>query len=314
MPLISSNVFKQRPGETLADIPIYSDNRPQDEIRFRHIMHAFRGSPRNQEIQNLTFESIRTAQQFDRAIKVVPVVVLYEKDHDVVPLDLLKSPDITRTVSEFSSFKIQRDLPLLFDIVEHGQSVTLDDDNGIEFTILTNSDIHLQPFFYRAILDLIDFGYDVITVNRRTVPWSGSLTSRLIFAEHGADHLGFDCFVFPSHYVKLFERSDACCGMPHVMRSLLYNLVARANHFLMLTQAHLTCHIGDDQRWSADKFADYEHYNIERAKDILGKLSSKSIEKKRLSEFVMIHEMDTYKDFLKSRDGFLTSVVSRGIR
>jgi hypothetical protein len=42
-------------------------------------------------------------------------------------------------------------------------------EDEIEFLVMTNSDIHLQPTFYCVLGEFIKQGFDVVTVNRRTL-------------------------------------------------------------------------------------------------------------------------------------------------
>ena len=125
------------------------------------------------------------------------------------------------------------------------------DEHTVEFVVWTNSDIHLQPPFYRVLAELIHQGYDAITVNRRTIDIDRRARSfsPLFMADSGAEHPGFDCFVFPAAMFRSFVRSRACCGAAEVMRSLLFNIVANARRFLMLTTPHMTFHLGNDQPW-----------------------------------------------------------------
>ena len=81
------------------------------------------------------------------------------------------------------------------------------------------------------------------------------------------------------------------------MRSLLFNLVARARRFLMLTQAHLTFHLGDDQYGQDPKFSDYEHFNIAEAENVIATLARDPDKAKRLADFIAVHEIGAHERY-----------------
>jgi hypothetical protein len=77
-----------------------------------------------------------------------------------------------------------------------------------------------------------------------------------------------DCFVFPRAWIDSFLRTEAVTGVGGVMRSLLYNLVAKADHLLFLCSAHLTLHYGDDRSWRASHFVPALAHNGKEARDL----------------------------------------------
>ena len=146
--------------------------------------------------------------------------------------------------------------------------------------------------------EFISRGYDVITTNRRTIDVdSGDRSfSPLYMADRGSDHGGFDCFVFPISMLEKFVVSNACCGSGHVMRSLLFNLVALARRFLMLTNAQLTYHLGNDEFWGAPAFHDYMHFNIRQAVAVITRLAADPEAARTLADFIHVHEGDAYRE------------------
>ena len=70
--------------------------------------------------------------------------------------------------------------------------------------------------------------------------------------------------------------SNACIGGDFVARSLLYNMIANSKHMLMLRQAHLTFHIGDEREWSDPKFKDYREFNVKQAISVLVSLTKRN--------------------------------------
>jgi hypothetical protein len=328
MPWITPIVFKQASDEALTRIPRFGDG-PRN-IRFRHIVHAYKDEavPVNTAVQSITFASIDVARRFaEPNYPVTCVAVTYPEDTDLIPVSFVTAPTLQRVVTEIAHFAAQRPLPLLFDILRNGSSpsvpasgkpslhrafsrlfaplrgarsshrsrVTPSDE--IEFLIMTNSDIHLQPPFYYVLGEFIQQGYDVITVNRRTidVDQQHRCFSPVFFAERGSNHPGFDCFIFPLRMMEGFVSSDSCCGAGQVMRSLLFNLVAHARRFLMLTHAHLTFHLGDDQYAQDPKFSDYEDFNIVQAQNVVATLARDPEKAKRLADFIAVHETERYR-------------------
>lgn len=82
------------------------------------------------------------------------------------------------------------------------------------------------------------------------------------------------------------------------MRSLLFNLVAHAGRFLMLTRPHLTFHLGNDVHWSNPIFADYLYFNFLESLSIVSALAKNPEKAKRLADFISIHENAEYRDAL----------------
>ncbi len=317
MPWLTPNVFKQAADEALVRLPRYSDGPKR--VRFRHIIHAYRDQqlPQNTAVQGITFETVlQAAKHAAPEFPVTCVAVTYPEDRDLVPSGIAAARPLSRVVGDVATFKVSRVLPLLFDVLKLGAEVEWTarrEPNWLklwhskstsesrptdetEYVVMTNSDIHVQPAFYRVLATLIAQGYDVITVNRRTldVDLNDRDFSPLFMADHGKDHGGFDCFVFPQSMMDSFVESTSCCGAGHVMRSLLFNLVAHANRFLMLTQAHLTYHLGDDQVWNTEPLKDYIDYNIAQGRAVIASLSQDPAKAQRLAEFVAAHEPAVY--------------------
>src|SRR5580658_9601046 len=167
MPWLTPVVFKQGPNETLAQVPLFDDG--PKTIQFRHIVHAYRDAafPENTTIQSITFDTIASARGFAAPnLNASCAVVTFPEDIDMVPAGFEAAPALERDVSNVVQCAVQRRLPLLFDILWNGASVPPPMDNSgskegatgtrglaharsdpMEFLVLTNSDIHLQPTF-----------------------------------------------------------------------------------------------------------------------------------------------------------------------
>ena len=199
MPWITPIVFKQASDEALTQIPRFGDG--PKKLRFRHIVHAYKDKavPVNTAVQSITFATIDIARRLaEPNYPVTCVVVAYPEDIDLIPVSFVTAPTLQRMVTDVAHFTAQRPLPLLFDILRngssspvpfgkrsprrafsrlieawrttgssHGSRVTPPDET--EFLIMTNSDIHLQPSFYYVVAEFIQQGYEVITINRRTI-------------------------------------------------------------------------------------------------------------------------------------------------
>jgi hypothetical protein len=266
MPRLTDNFCRQNRDESLADVPRYADG-PQ-HVRFTHVVNPYRcQSEQEMAVQQLTFETIRNAVRIAAPfVKVRCVCVTNQDDLDLVPADFIAARPLTRTVLDVATFRVRRALPLIFDILDHGIGVA-DDPPEIpgceDFIIFTNMDIHLQPHFYLVILEFIRAGYDMIDVHRRTIPQYSPLAAQLpvMFSEEGIHHGGLDCITFPRRKYQAFVRNNACVGMSLVMKGILVNCTMQAKRFLVLANARLTFHLGNERAWAAPLFGDYESFN-----------------------------------------------------
>ena len=304
MPWLTPVVFKQVPGESLMQVPRFDDG--PERIRFRHIVHIYQDKavPDNTAVQSITFDTIRQASQYaEPDFSVAPVMVVFPEDADLIPFDMIRAPLLTREAADVAQFASPRRLPLLFDVMRHGMAAETGvrpDSNAASYVVFTNSDIHLQPIFYRSLATLIRLGYDTICVNRRTIDAAAGQRgfSSLFMADVGRDHPGFDCFAFPAASLDRFVFNHACCGAGGVMRSMLFNLAATARRFLMLSQAHLTFHLGDDMFWQGAQFDDYLRFNYREAVGLLAKLMRDPEKAAQVADFVNAHEAQHYRDAL----------------
>jgi hypothetical protein len=308
MPWLTPSVFKQVPGEALICLPRLADRG--QPLRFRHIVHAYddRELPANTAVQAITFRTMRDAIAYaGPELPVTAVAVTYPDDAHLVPDGIERAPPLCRHAADVADFKIRRPLPLLFDILGNGlvDASGASAPGGGDYIVHTNSDIHLQPYFYKVLAELIGQGWDAITVNRRTVGADPEQRdfSTLFMADAGADHPGFDCFVFPAHWFAGFAQSRSCCGASYVMRGLLYNLVARASRMLMLSNAHMTFHLGDDRKWEAAAYGEYEDFNLAEARNVLRAYAGDSEAFSRLHPFVLAHEEDPFKQTVRQLAG-----------
>jgi hypothetical protein len=237
-------------------------------LRIAHIVNPVQVQPPSDLVvaQPITFESMRIAKQ--QAVGRVVVDLLsvgYAEDEPVMPAGFQALPVLTRSVLDVAAFQYQRKLPLLRDILDR-----LYMGSDAEVFIYTNVDIGLQPDFYLAVQKVIDQGFDAFVINRRTIANTYTAVTQLpqMWAEAGASHRGWDCFVFRSEFYSQFTLGDVCIGAPRVGLALLANLMACANHFKEFKEEHLTFHLGDDRLWRDSRFQAYADHNS-RELDIL---------------------------------------------
>lgn len=283
MPWLIDDVFRQGESEGLCDLPeVGARPRP---ARFVHLVNPF-GSPdgpSNDRVQAVSYESMRRARGFCPKTAVHLVAVVAPEDRDCVPEGFELAGVLNRNVTDVASFAHPVRLPLVFDVLELGCTYARKladekrEDPESVYIVFTNVDIALMPYFYAAVSDIVGRGYETLTIFRRTIPPIDPDPTNLasMYAEYGATHDGFDCFVIPLSQFDRYVRSDACIGRGFVMRSLLYNMVANANKMAIVRKAHLTFHIGDDKHWKVPKFEDSNRFNVEQAKLVLINLAER---------------------------------------
>ncbi len=303
MPWLTPTVFKQSEKESLIGLPTFAGG--QKRLRFRHIVHVYddKDLPVNTQVQQITFQTMAGAIAFAAPdIAVRCVAVTYPEDLGLVPAGITHAPVLQRFVTDVADFATKRPLPLLFDILGNGLAAqaAFDEEavsDAAEYIVLTNSDIHLQPYFYRVLAELIGQGWDVLSVNRRTLDVEPGQRgfNPLFLAEPGKEHGGFDCFVFPASMVAQFAHTQSCCGVGYVMRSLMFNLVALAPRYLMLTGAHLSFHLGDDRKWQVSAYDEYLDFNLDQARAVITAVAGDPEKLTRLADFIQAHEDDPFK-------------------
>lgn len=192
---------------------------------------------------------------------------------------------IRRHVCDLASFKIERRLPLLWDILDAALARVESDD---DYIIYTNVDIVTVPYFYDAVAEIISKGIDAFSINRRTVSklWETKEYSFLSVSEVGITHPGSDCFVCKAEYLRSAVRTEACLGIVNIAKSFLYNAAALSPRFVIIPNAHLTCHFGDDRGWVDQEFAEYSEHNKACAIHVAGELCKKDdLYRDRLMQF-----------------------------
>jgi hypothetical protein len=240
-------------------------------LKIVHIINPFKGSENHQNIQNITFESIRKAKDYAVDIDVEIYSTQFQEDIDVVPDFINKKIELTKSVIDYNSKLKVRKLPLIKDVLD-GVISNCDAD----YIVYTNIDIGVMPQFYAAINDIIKEGVDAFIINRRRISEKYNSVNQLeqIYSETGEMHNGYDCFVFKRTLYSQFILGNVCLGIPHVGNTLAFNLMCFANKFRLYTHKHLTFHIGYDlvKNWGGKE---YLAHNKKEYLKVLKNLNSK---------------------------------------
>ncbi|NEO50759.1 MAG: hypothetical protein F6K55_44440 [Moorea sp. SIO4A3] len=261
-------------------------DKSKNNIGLHHLINPYYSSKEfDSQTQTKALTSIERARQLSQYSENIKISAVYEPGQELL-VDNFK-PDyqsfIDRNVLDIRNFEIPCKLPLVFDILEAGVKNAKPDD----FIVFTNTDIILAPYFYDAVIDLLQLGFDAITINRNTISKKQILIDSLAInmAEKGRYHPGYDCLIFSVKNFKNFVTNQACLGRRAVMLGLVHNLVYFSKQMLMLKKANLTFHIGDDRSWCDHKYKDYTDFNISEINLMLEKLLDDTDEGINLLEY-----------------------------
>jgi hypothetical protein len=296
---LTDNVLVQDQASAfVASAPILWDSIESpleyDPNRLGHVVNWFNGDEESRQMQAETARTMRVAaRQTSGPAEEAPefdcrLLACVERGQiSTIPLGFRPTQPLSQSVLDVGAFGVSRPLPLLFDILEAGAGAA--DSEG--FLIFSNADICLQPHFYSMVRALLAKGFDSLIINRRTLDPLSSYGAHpeLAMMETGRSHPGLDCFVFPVPWVTQFARSNACIGAGWVMRSLLYNLVAKAKQMLILRDVNLTYHFGDDRSWESEALSDYVAFNLAEARSVLSRIAANEITRAVLEKFCLAH-------------------------
>lgn len=268
---VSESIFWQDSEQSILDIVSELDSKQKCETihNLLHIVNWFDsdGSKKLDTVQSTTLKSMQVARQFlaiqGTSSRIDLASITLEEDCCIVPQGVDELLVLKRDATSIEGFEITRKLPLIFDLIDLAdESQTLAD-----YVIYTNSDICLQPNFYITVLDLLKLGFDSLIVNRRTIERKDEADfATLASADIGNSHPGLDCFIFPRKLIGKFIRNNDVTGAGQVNRGLFLNLVTQANSLLVLTEANLTYHYGDDRTWTSSQMKEYENHNKSEVK------------------------------------------------
>ena len=231
-----------------------------DKIHLAHLVNPVK-SPVYAElsyVQPITFETMRIAREVaqSQGIKVELLSTQFAEDHSIIPEYVRKTPDLERSAADFGNFSKPKKLPLLCDLIAR-----LYDGSEAPFLIFTNVDIALQPNFYVEVAKRIRSGLDAFIINRRRISGHYRSLEELpaMYADPGAPHPGFDCFIFHRSLYQKFQFEKVCVGIPFIEITFSQNLFCYAKRFQLFDSDFLTFHIGMEIFKKRDK--EYFRYN-----------------------------------------------------
>ncbi len=265
-------------------------------MKISHIVNPVQVSPRSDlyVAQPVTFRAMRASKQHCHDdLDIELQAVCYEEDAALVPEYFQSGPLLERSVMDVGDFRKRRKLPLIHDILKSAV-----ERSDADYLIYTNVDISPMPFFYSAIGDALQ-EYDALVINRRTIEKcpTGDRPLAFYYQQVGQSHPGFDCFVFKREHYRQYQLFDACIGANWIGRMLICNLLAYANHPAILTDAHLTFHLGDDRSWKTAENIDFDRHNEAQ----VGKLMLALHQAGRIDRHQLVTR--TYREFyLKTED------------
>jgi hypothetical protein len=215
-----------------------------EPVHIAHLVNPVRApiDARLAGAQLLTFESMRqAAAAASPAVRVDLLTTQYPEDHSIIPLWFSKTPDLARSVADEHRFTVHRKLPILADLLDR-----LYTSSDAPYLIYTNVDIIVHPTFYIEVARRIESGLDAFMINRRRVPDIYSSVDQLpaIFADRGAPHPGFDCFVFHRRLYPRFCLGRVCVGIPFIEITFSQNLFCHATRCALFADDFLTFHVG----------------------------------------------------------------------
>jgi len=228
-----------------------------------------------ERIQSVTLRSLADAVSFCHDERVDVLAAVFEEDVAAVPSGVRLTSFLERSVLDHGSFTREVRYPLIAEVLQRAF-----DASEADFIIYTNMDIIVQPFFYRAVTQLLRDGTDAVIINRRRIADLGQTADDLpmILAEVGRSHPGFDCFVIHRALIPRLQLEDICLGVPFVEASLLYNLLAFAKNCVIRPVLHLTTHLGLEVM--PDRDTEYHRHNKERFEHVLPSLKPLLVGKK----------------------------------
>lgn len=218
------------------------------EFQFNHIINPFIDDkdgkiPRHVEI---SLESIFKARKSDSC----KLSIICFEDEISYFSKYGKVGILTRSSEEFNFTGKEKKLPLLREILEKGNQL-----NNSDYIIYTNADIGIQPYFYERISYELNKGFDALIINRRRVNSNASYTEAV--SDNGMLHNGYDCFVFKTELLTEIKLNNIIVGIPHVGNTLMLNILRHSKKPLLLTNGHLTFHLGYElvKKWGGKEIS-----------------------------------------------------------
>lgn len=228
---------------------------------FAHIINVVSDAENKEvaNIQRLTLASFMKARAYSDPSHNIKQFACFHKNHPVtIDSSFEKLPPLEKSILDVGTFNNNRALPLLKDILQLAVS-----NSTADYIIYSNADIGLMPQFYNVVAEEIKKGHDAIVINRRRVPSTLNKAEDLdtIYSEVGRPHIGYDMFVFKRELFSKFILNNTCIGIPFVGNDLFYNLFCFAENPVLLTDKHLTFHVGLEltKDWGSSDLAKHNY-------------------------------------------------------
>lgn len=220
-------------------------------------------------IQQHTIASLSKARYNSKQLVVKQIHLCYPEEKILCAEDAKIQPLLSKSLADFCNSS-KKKLPLLSEILIKG-CVNANE----EYIIYTNMDIIISLDFYNVINKWIDENTDALIINRRRIAkkflYTNTEEQYLLFSETGKTHPGFDCFVFKKSLLDQFILGNTCVGIPHAETCLAHNIFAFSKKCRLITDAHVTFHIGIElhKTWGTKKEI---NHNYNEFRTVLKKL------------------------------------------
>jgi len=233
-------------------------------IKFAHLINSFKCNKDNPSYlyyaQPITFKSMTVAKNTAKKnnIDIKLYSIHYPEDNKIVPKNFIKLPYLKRsTQTLFPNISKNKKLPIIQDmfnsILEHSDA---------DYIIFTNSDIGVQPHFYKEINNIIkNQNLDSFSINRRdNLPKFKNNDMRLnpnnicyLYKLKGKNHPGHDCFIIKKEILKKINMGLMFTGYPPWGNTLINKLKNINNKHIIFRDLFLTFHLGSDRSWVKNK-------------------------------------------------------------
>lgn len=232
---------------------------------FSHIMNPV-SEKENSELfgaQKISLQSIaESRKRLQENVSVELIGVAFSEAVDQMKSAFDKTVPLTRSVADVHQFSKPRKLPIIHDILSLGiQNASHD------YIIFTNTDIALMPDFYNVVKWHCEKGHDAIVINRRRIPAKLKDAPLEVMQSHaGYMHTGYDCFIFKKSLFEKFIPSNICIGIPPAGNDIFYNLFTFAENPILLTERHLTFHLGMELRkvWGSEEYLKFNYGELSK--------------------------------------------------
>jgi len=212
-------------------------------IKIVHVINLY--SPLD-ETQNNVLESMHEAIRKEGAQDVTLIAAVHPKDVHIVPYFF----DGYYTLNKFYDGR----LPIFQEILD-GALIARSD---FDFLIYTNADIILDPDFYCSVKNILrDAPYDVVTIDRKTIPKNTTMDQIFKREIPGKirQHPGTDCFIIAREVVKKVNTGNSFIGAYGFANGVMIQMYYFASHTKRFRSLEMngTYHIGNDGNWRRDQ-------------------------------------------------------------